>query len=234
MSESFRSAVAYRNDLCKTIADLQQRATRPLPDNATVFVGATSALYRLVKDLGATYDDLTSRIIVPSDGTSNRWVQESVFGSSPWSGIEVATAADGIAAAGASTWAPLGGDNSGSYQLSTGDTDMFEVNPTNSVMTYRGLPRFMLATSIVTVTTAEIDMISSVIAKNGDVAADATAQPLKGEQAATVSVTNGRVCITTQRGMFLAPGDTLRLMLRSVNGDQTMTMREFSLSVVPR
>lgn len=232
MSESFRSPVAYRNDLCKTIADLKQRFTSPLPDNATVYVDDTSALYRLAKGLGSSFDALTDRIIVPSNGSSDRWVQESVYGSSPWTGVEVATATNNVAAAGASTWTPVGG-TPGSFQLSSGDTTMFEVNPTSSLLTYRGVPRFMLMTSVITLTAAAADLLSSVIAKNGDVPADATPQYLKGEQAASNAI-NGRVCITTQRAAFLAPGDTLRVMIRSADGGQQVQVRQMSLSVTPQ
>lgn len=230
--QSFRSAVAYRNDICESVAELKQRFTRPLPNAATVYVEDTSALYRLAKGLGNSFDALTDRIIIPSDGTTNRWVQESAYGSSPWAGVEVATATNNVAAAGASTWTPVGG-TPGSFQLSSGDTTMFEVNATNSLLTYRGVPRFMMMTSIATLTAAAADLLSCVISKNGDVAADATAQYLKGEQAASNAI-NGRVCITTQRAAFLAPGDTLRLMLRSADGGQQVQVRQFSLSVVPQ
>lgn len=231
MSESFRSAVAYRNDLCQSIADLQQRLTRPLPDNATVYVDDTSALYRLAKGLGDTFDDLTGRVIVPADGTDNRWVQENASGSSPWSGIEVATSFNNIVAAGANVWAGLG-TQAGSFQLSAGDVTMFEV-ATSSIMTYRGVPRFMMVTSIASITETNADLLSTVISKNDDVpAGSSSAQPLKGEQSSTIETT-GRACITTQRSMSLAPGDTLRLMVRSAAGDQTMQVQQFSLSVVP-
>lgn len=232
MSNSFRSAVAFRNDICESIADLKQRFTRPLPAAATVYVEDTSALYRLAKGLGSSFDALVDRIIVPADGSSDRWVQESVYGSNPWAGVEVATATNNVAAAGASTWTPVGG-TPGSFQLSSGDTTVFEVNPTSSLLTYRGVPRFMMATSIATLTAAGDDLLSCVIAKNGDVPADATPQYLKGEQGAS-NATNGRVCITTQRAMFLAPGDTLRLMLRSADGGQAFQVRQFSLSVAPQ
>jgi hypothetical protein len=232
MTESFRSAVAYRNDLCQSVADLQQRLTRPLPDNATVFVDDTSALYRLAKNLGNTFDALIGRVIVPSDGTGNRWVQESVFGSSPWSGVEVATSFNNIVAAGSNIWAGLG-TQAGSFQLSDGDTDMFGV-AASSIMTYHGTPRFMMLTSIASVTATDVDLLSTVISKNDDVpAGSSAAEPLKGEQSATIAST-GRVCITTQRSLLLAPGDTLRLMLRSSAGDQTIQVQQFSLSVVPR
>ncbi len=232
MTESFRSAVAYRHDLCKSVADLQQRLTRPLPSNATVYVEDTSALYRLAKGLGDDFDGLDGRIVAPADGSDNRWVQLEALGSSPWSGIEVATSLNNIVAAGANVWAGLG-TQAGSFQLSTGDTDMFEV-ATSSIMTYRGVPRFMLLTAIASITETNADQLSIVISLNNDVAAGSTAsQALKGEQSAIIGTT-GRACITTQRGVVLGPADTLRLMVRSSAGDQTMQVQQFSLSVIPR
>ncbi len=231
MSQSFRSAVAYRNDLCQSVADLEQRLTRPLPDNATVYVDDTSALYRLVKGLGSSYDALTGRIVVPSDGSDSRWVQEAASGSSPWSCIEVATVLNNIPAAGANVWAGVG-TQAGSFQLSAGDVTMFGV-AASSILTYHGLPRFMMVTSVASITETNADLLSTVISKNDDVpAGSSAAQPLKGEQSSTIENT-GRACITTQRSMSLAPGDTLRLMVRSGAGNQTMQVQQFSLSVVP-
>lgn len=232
MSGSFRSTVAYRHDICATVNDLIQRFTRPLPNGATVYVEATSAIYRLAKGLGSSFDSLVGRIIVPSDGTDNRWVQEEALGSSPWSATMAANQGNNIPAAGSQIWAPLG-TNPGDFRLTYGDTDMWEVNATSSLLTYHGLPRFMLVTAIASVDTATANDFSIVVSKNDDVpAGSSTSQPLKGEMYAKTGV-GGFTCISTQRAGIVSAGTTFRLMARSFPGDDVMAFNSFTLTASP-
>lgn len=230
MTEAFRSAVQFRNDLCSTLAELIQRYTRPLPDGATVYVNAVPGLYRLAKGLGSSYDSLTGGLIViPGDGSDNRWVQQDIYGSSPWSGVEAMTALNNISAAGSNVWAALG-SNAGSFQLAAGDTAAFGVNATSSLLTYHGVPRFMMLTATASMLAAAVDILSIVISKNDDVPAGSSSpQYLNGEQSAS-NVAGGRVNISSQRSTFVAPGTTLRLMARSFAGDQTIQFHQFTLS----
>ena len=232
MTESFRSAVALRHDFCNSIADLQQRFTAPLPGDATVYVHDTSALYRLAKGLGTTFDTLIGRIIIPADGSSNRWVQEEVFGSSPWAAAIAASTVPNVAAAGSQVWAALG-SLPGVFALTFGDTAMWTVDPTTGLLTYNGLPRFMLVTAIASVTTVDGNDISIVVSKDDDVpAGSSAAEPLKGEQFAHTSG-GAWANISTQRMAFVAPGSTFRLMVRSFPGNDVMAFDSFTLTAMP-
>jgi hypothetical protein len=231
MTESFRSAVSLRNDICNSIDDLVQRFTAPLPDSATVYVTSLNASYRLAKGLGITFDALIGRVIIPSDGSSNRWVQEEVFGSSPWAASIAASTVPNVAAAGANVWAEFG-SLPGVFQLTFGDTDMWTVNPTTGLLTYNGLPRFMLVTAIASLKTVTGNDISIVVSKDNDVpAGSTTAQPLKGEQFAHTA--DDWANIATQRMAFVAPGSTFRLMVRSFPGEDVMAFDSFTLTAMP-
>lgn len=234
MTEPFRSAVAFRNDLCDTVGQLQQRLTRPLPNGATVYVTGADALYRLVKDLGSAFDGLGSAIEVPSDGSANRWVQESVHGASPWSGIEVATANAAVTQNAPNAWIGLG-TTAGSFQLSTGDSGMLAVNPTTSVLTYHGITRQMTLRYQVTIANnTGVDLVAqAAISVDNDVPPDTTADHRgAGQQASTILDANRHV-ITGERSVLLAPGSIVRLMLRAVLATPTLTVEFFSLSLAP-
>ncbi len=233
MSGPFKSAVAYRYDFCTTIAQLQQRATRPLPDGAMVFVSANRGLFQLYKNLGSSFDNIASSIVVPADQSTNRWVMQEASGASPWSGVEVSTEQNNIAAPGSNIWAALG-TAAGAFTLMEGDASMFAVNATSSLLTYHGPARPVLLTSTVAVLTVATDAIRTVLSHNNDVAAGSSAdQRLKGEQQASPG--DGlAVNITMQRAVTLADGSTIRQMLRSSNGAQELQVNYFTLSVVPR
>jgi hypothetical protein len=230
MTESFRSAVALRNDICTSVADLQQRYTAPLPDAATVFVTDTVGLYRLAKGLGSGFDSLLGRVVIPADGSSNRWVQQEANGSSPWSGVEVATAQNNITPIGPTIWTALG-TTPGSFALAAGDTDMFEVNATSSLMTYHGVPRFMMLTATVSIFTALADSLSIVVSHNNDVPAGSNASHRSEGQQAGGTRDVAEVNISSQRSLFMAPGATLRLMAKNL-AVQDMQVTYFSLSAV--
>lgn len=237
MTEAFRSAVEFRHDLCATVAQLQQRFTRPLPDGATVFVTGTSGLYRLFKGLGDAFDLLTTVIVIPGDQSDNRWVLEEVDGSSPWAGVEVLTSTATVSVEGSDTWAILG-STAATFELASGITAMFSVNPTSGLLTYHGPDRDMLVTATVSARTPAADNIHAVISRDGDVADGSSANEyVKGEQAGNTAGETEEVDllanVTVQRMLTLTEGDTLRLMLRNDRG-QPMTVEFFTLSVQPK
>ncbi len=229
---AFHSAAAFRHDFCNSIAELQQRFSRPLPDRATVYVVGAEALYRLIKGLGDSFDDLTGQIVIPADQSDNRWVQEQVAGASPWSGTAVAAATVTVSPAGSLEWQAIGSTAS-TFALTAGDALMFQLNPTSGLLTYHGLPRYMTISSNISIHAGAADIFQAVISINDDVpAGSGAAQPLNGAQA--TGAPDGTSCfVATQRSFFLNDGNTIRVMLRDGSGD-AIEVDFFSVTVAPR
>lgn len=234
MSQSFQSAVAFRNDICDNVTQLRQRGTRPLPDGATVYVVGTTALYRLVKGLGDDFDAFGSIVVVPTDGSDNRWVEESLAGASPWAAQEIASASVNVTPSGQFQWTALG-STAGSFALATGNALAFVVNPTTSLLTYQGVPRQMnlrYQASVLCGAAATINA-EAAISVNGDVPAGNTSEHRgSGNQSSTVTDTSIQ-CIAGERSALLIPGATVRLMLRNMNGTQAISVEYFALSIAP-
>jgi hypothetical protein len=234
MSNEVRSSSPLRFLIVESTTQLRQQPTRLLPDGSQAYIPSAGASYRLVKDVGTAFDTLNSVILIPGDQSNNRWFRESAAGASPWSGVEVATADNTLAATGAGVWRALGA-TPGAFTLATGDSAMFAVNATSSLLTYHGLTREVLVTAVVEAFSVGIaDVIRAVISHDNDVAIGSSAdEHLKGEMGSDTA-SGASACITTQRFVTLLDGDTLRLMLRSLVGGADMTVRRFSLSVIPR
>jgi hypothetical protein len=231
MSEAFRSPAAFRNDLCSSIAELTQRYTAPLPDRATVYVSGAEALYRLFKGLGTTFDALTGQVVIPSNGSPDRWLQEEVFGSSPWSGMEVSVATVTVTPGGASQWQAIGATPS-TFALASGDANIFQLNTTSGLLTYHGPSRYMMLTANASLHSVAGDIFGAVISVNNDVAAGSSAaHPTLGAQA-TGNGDGQSTFVSTQRRVFLADTNTLRVMLRNSSGS-AIEVDNFSLSALP-
>lgn len=229
-----RSSSPLRFLIIESTTQLRQQPTRILPDGCLAYIPSAGASYRLVKGVGTSFDTLNSVILIPGDQSSNRWFRESAAGASPWSGVEVATADNTLAAAGGGAWRALGA-TPGAFTLASGDSAMFAVNATSSVLTYHGLSRDVLVTANVEALSVGIaDVIRAVISQDNDVAIGSSAdERLKGEMGSDTP-SGGSACITTQRFVSLIDGTTLRLMLRSLVGGADMQVRRFTLSVIPR
>lgn len=232
MSEAaFRSSPALRNDICDTVAQLQQRFTRPLPNRATVYVTGAEALYRLYKSLGATFDDLTGQVVVPGDQSTNRWLQESVYGASPWAGTEISDAVVLVTPSAQFAWTALG-TTAGSFSLASGAAAMFAVNATSSLLTYHGPTRYMNIAYETTIRSSAAVVVEAAISVNNDVpAANTSEHRSAGEQSTTVNTVPS--FIAGQRSVLLADGNTIRLMVRNMTGTQVIEIDYFSLSVNP-
>src|SRR5882672_4702576 len=235
MSEAFRSAVAFRNDICDTVSQLQQRFTRPLPNGATVFVTGTEAVYRLAKSLGDGFDDLATAdlVVIPSDGTDARWVMEDISGGSPWYAVITAAAVANVTPGGVSTWRALG-STPATFTLDAGPASAFSLDPTTSLLTYDGVPRLYMARAIVSVETAAgaDDFVNAALSYNNDIPAGSTAaHRAAGEQSVGVP-DGGTSLIVTQRRVLLNPTSTLRLMLRDTSS-AVISALFFSLSLEP-
>jgi len=168
---------------------------------------------------------------VPADGTDNRWVAESISGASPWSSIEVALANVDVVPNNPDAWRGLG-TTAGSFG---GGSTIFEVNPTTSVMTYRGVTRQMTLAYEATIlngTGGPIDA-EAAISHNGDVPEDSTTDFRGDGQQGTTLAAGFRAVVSGKRSVLLAPNQTVRLMLRNVAGSGTLTVQYFSMSFAP-
>lgn len=227
-----RSSVWLRFLIVESSTQLRQQPTRVLPNGAMAYIPSAQSTYRLVKGVGTTFDTLSSVLLIPGDQSDNRWFRVDTGGASPWSAVAVETSQNNIAAAGSNVWAALG-TAAGDFTLQNGDSAMFAVNATSSLITYHGLSRDVLITSTVSVLTVAADVIRGVVSHNNDVAAGSSAdQRAKGEQSANTQ-DGASVNITMQRAVTLVDGATLRQMLRSQNGAQEMQVNYWTMSIVP-
>lgn len=234
MTEAFRSAVAYRNDFCATIAQLRQRLTRPLPDGATVYVTSPTGLYRLVKGLGSSFDNIASAIVVPADQSDNRWVLEEVSGASPWTGVMTLDEAIVTTPTAQFAWRSLG-LNGGSYSLIFGDASVFQL-AADSEITYHGPSRQMainLKTTVQNNVASDL-LVGAVVSVNNDVPDGNTSeQRIAGEQDGTMVASGGAVCLTTERVVLLVDGDVLRIKYRNQSTADGFSVVFVTLSLMP-
>ncbi len=235
MTEAFRSAVAYRHDLCETVAQLQQRLTRPLPNGATVYVASTGALYLLKKDAGDTFDDLASIVLIPSDGSENRWFKQSVNGASPLAGTEIAAAAVNVTPAGLAQWTALG-STAGSFALSSGDEDLFQVDAASSLLVYHGPEQMMRVAYQVSLGNngaPGVIVVQTALSVDGDVVSGTTTEHRgSGEQTAT-ALDTVIVNMSGERMATLTDESTVRLMLRNMGDTKVMRVYFCSISLTP-
>ncbi len=237
MSGPFKSSVAYRNDFCATVAQLQQRASRPLPDGATVYVTDTQGLYRLFKNVGTEFDLLTTLVVIPADQSSNRWIlQESAGTTSPWAAVEVMDEAIVTTPTAQFAWRSLG-INGGSYSLAVGSAAAFAIDASTSVLTYRGPTRQMLASLQTTVVNniATSLRLDAIISRNGDVPDGDTNEFRNfGENGASLIAASGAAAeISTERIVLLNSGDTLRVKYRNMSTADGFTVDFMTLVLTP-
>ncbi len=235
MTEPFRSAVAYRNDFCATTAQLEQRMTRPLPAGATVYVTGDAALYRLEKNLGTIYDDVTSIVVVPADGSRNRWIKELADGASPFAGTEIALASVNVTPSAQAQWTALG-STAGSFELASGDETLFQVGATSSVLFYHGPQRLMRISYQVSLLNGGASgacVLHAALSVDSDIVAGSTTEHRDaGEQVATVTDTVvANIC--GERTALLSDHSTVRLMLRNLSDGKIMSVLFASISVAP-
>jgi len=236
MDKPFQSSAPLRYDLCNTIAELQSRYSSQLPDRAVVYVVEAESSYRLFKGIGAGFDNLTGQVVVPADQTSNRWLQQSVFGSTPWAGTAIANADVNVTPSAQFAWTALG-STAGSFGLASGDANMLVVNTTTSLITYHGPTMYVTVRYQVSLINngdgADITLEAAISHNNDVPPADTSTHRGAGEQAGTVSDIQN-ICIAGQRSVLLADTNTLRLMLRNMSGTQVMGVHFFSLAVGSR
>lgn len=233
MSPPFRSSAAFRYDFCETVDQLEQRLVQPLPDGAFVYVTGTDAGYRLTKGLGNAYDALTQLIVVPAGDTDDRWVKEDSLGASPWFANVISNPGVNIASAAQGAWNALG-STAGTFLLTDGDPEAFELNPTSSLLTYHGpLRRFNVSFYMTLLGTSAAVNVEGAISHDGDIAIGNTdSQYGKGVAGAYVDGT-GRQSISGQRTVVLANESTLRIMLRNLTGTQTTACVYSNLCIKP-
>lgn len=233
MSDAFRSAVALRNDLCATLAELEQRYSRPLPDGASVYVTEVASLYRLAKGVGAAFDAIGGDLIVtPVDGSTNRWLQQEANGGSPWSGTEILTNPTLVTPSAQAAWTALG-STPGTYALSSGQPGMFAVSPTTGLLTYNGPTRLMTASYQLSGQCGSAVEVHAALSLDGDIAPGDTSEHRGfGEQAAGFD--NDVIAeISGQRQLTLHDADTLRLMIRNITGAEVIEVDFFALQLAP-
>ena len=233
MSPPFRSAVAFRYDFCENVEQLKQRTTDPLPDGAVVFVTGTDSSYRLFKGLSDAFDALTQLIVVPADSTNNRWIKEETYGTNAWQANMISNPGVNVASAGAGQWNGLG-STPGTFLLTDGDPEAFDLDPASSIITYRGPTRRFTATFYLTVlgTSAAVNVEAAISFGNDIPIGNTDAQYGKGVAGAYIDGTQ-RQSISGQRSMLLANGNTLRVMLRNLTGSQTTAVVYSNLLIQP-
>lgn len=228
-----RSSSPLRNIITNSVAQLQQQATRVLPDGATAYVTATDALYRLYKGVGTTFDTLTTLVVIPGDQSSNRWILQESVGSSPWAAVEVLDESIITTPAAQFAWRSIG-ENGGSYSLAFGSATAF-VLAANSQLTYHGPDRNMainLKTTVSHGIAAEI-ALHAVVSVNNDVPdGDTNEQRAFGENGASMP-NAGEACIATERLVLLSDGDTVRVKYRNMSTADAFVVVFMTLSLTP-
>jgi len=230
METPFRSAVALRDNICNSTADLGSYGTQKLPDGATVYVTGNDTSWRLVKGTGDIYDGLVGLVIDPNDGSDNRWFKLTENGGNPWA-MQVALGTSlGVTPSAQNAWIALG-STAGSFALASGNGDAWELNLGTGLVTYKGLTRLVnIQYQITLVGAAAID-VEAAISVSGDVPSGSTASvPQFANQGGSVTTTV-RDCLSGQRAALMGADDTIRVMLRNLTSTQGITALYMTLAV---
>ncbi len=229
---SSRAAVALRNIQFDIAGELVQYNTQQLPNGATAFVNSNETEYRLDKDAGDTFDDLPSAYVLkPEDQSSARWIAQSASGSNLWFHSSYLTTPVAVTMT-SSQWGAVG-SVAGSFGISQGSAAVFTLSATSSQITYNGPARTVMVTmqaSLANGIGATPIEVHACVSRNGDVVDGGTGDfDELGEQAA--SFTNVLGVITVRRIMLLAPGTTLRMMLRNATNGDDLTLSYYQATV---
>lgn len=228
MEAPFRSAGDLRHNICNELADLGQYGTQKLPNGATVYVVGNDSLYRLVKGVGNTYDDLTSLVINPDDGSDNRWFRQTENGADPW-GVQIVLGANlAVTPNAQNAWIALG---STAGQFARVDGSAWTLNDSTGLALYKGPTRLVQATYQITLIGAAAIDVEAALNVDGTVPQGSTAPaPTYGNQAGSVTTTT-RACLSGQATYLISTNSTIRLMLRNLTGTQQITALYATYSV---
>lgn len=234
---SLRSPAVFRTILCDTSEELEAMNSTVLPNGATLYDNETSILYRLFKNLGATFDDLIPgrAIIKPNDDTSARWVAQTISGATPFYYESYLASSATVTIAGSNTWALLGNVAS-SFARANGSALAYDLSATTGQVTYSGPPILAAVRARASLGNASGGtpiIVSAAISHNNDIASGATGPKESAGMQQGEIADGGQTCIPTERILLLAPGSTLRLAFRNtINGDD-LSVAAYQLIVNP-